>query len=499
MSFDGVFLYHLTPYLISDMTNARCEGFFYDDEVFYIQLYHDKRKRMCAIDLHANQNRIYLIDEIIKPKGSHPLLIQLNHHLSRSVIKSIKQYKTDRVLTIELIKSDAFAGDTTYELIIEFMGKHANMILVQDKVIIEAYKRHMSLEHRSILPKATFSYFPSSKKDLSQLKLPLLESSTFYESQFLGLSLKTAVYMIEAQTHPFDFNVVPTLYKNAMYCFSVNEGKTYETFYDLMQAKVTVISKDYEKVIDASLKKAYEKYQKLIFELEAYSSQLPLKETVERIYQEFDIHIKKDSIDHYILDETLTLHENAQHLSKQYVKAKRAIPHLQEHIQTTKASIDVLEELTYNYKEGLISKNDMISTLYELKLIKTSLPKEKHKKITHHTCTIKKTTIVYGKNAFQNNYVTHQLADKNDLFIHVKDAPGAHVILKGTYDDETFMYALKLAAFHSKLKLSSSIPVMYTKKSNVSKIPGIYGSNVRVKSYQTKYIDIEDTFKELCE
>jgi predicted ribosome quality control (RQC) complex YloA/Tae2 family protein len=499
MSFDGVFLYHLTPYLKSDMINARCEGFFYDDEVFYIQLYHNKKKRMCVIDLHANQNRIYITDDIIKPNGSHLLLAQLNFHVCRSVIKSIKQYKTDRVLTIELIKHDAFAGDTSYELIIEFMGKHANMILFQDNLIIESYKRHMSLKHRSILPKSTFSYFPSNKHDLSQLTRPFIESAAFYESQFLGLSLKTANYMIETQTHPFDFNVIPTMYKNGLYCYSISDGVTYETFYDLMQAKVTVISKDYENVIETSLKKTYEKYQKLIFELDTYQSQLPLKEVIERIYQEHDIHIKKGNIDTHILDDTLTLHENAQHLSKQYVKAKRAIPHIQAHIQKTKAAIDVLEELTYNYKEDLISKNDMISTLFELNLIKKSLPKEKHKKITHHTCTIKHSTIVYGKNAFQNNYVTHQLADKNDLFIHVKDAPGAHVILKGIYDDETFMYALKLAAFHSKLKFSSSIPVLYTKKSNVSKIPGIYGSNVRIKSYQTKYIDIEDTFKELCE
>jgi predicted ribosome quality control (RQC) complex YloA/Tae2 family protein len=498
MSFDGVFLYHLTPYLLQDLTYARCEGFFYDDEIFYIQLYHDKKKRMCVIDLHANQNRIYITDEIIKPIGSHPLLIQLNYHLSRSVIKSIKQYQTDRVLTLELIKHDAFTGDTLYELVIEFMGKHANMILLQDKVIIEAYKRHMSLEHRSILPKALFSYFPSSKKDLSQLTAPFIESATFYESQFLGISLKTALYMIETQTHPFDFKVMPTMYKNALYCYKIDEGEIYDTFYDLMQAKITIISKDYEKVIDASLKKSYDKYQKLIFELDTYTSQLPLKDIIERIYQEHDIHTIKSSIDAFPLDHTITLHENAQHLSKLYVKAKRAIPHIQQQLETTRASIDVLEELTYNYKEDLISKNDMISTLYELNLIKTSLPKEKHKKITHHTCIINHTTIVYGKNAFQNNYVTHHLADKNDLFIHVKDAPGAHVILKGSYDHETFMYALKLAAFHSKLKLSSSIPVMYTKKSNVSKIPGIYGSYVRVKTYQTKYIDIEDTFKELC-
>ena len=499
MSFDGVFLYHLTTYLKKDITSARCEGFFYDDEVFYVQLYHDKKKFMLAIDLHANQNRLYLIDSVIKPKGTHPLLIQLNHHLLRSVIKRVTQYQTDRVLRLELIKHDAFSGDTLYELVIEFMGKHENMILLENNIVIEAYKRHMSLEHRSILPKATFSYFPSHKKDLNTLNFPFSESAQFYESNYLGLSLKTAQYMIETQTHPFDFEIVPTLHNNALYCYHVHNGETYPSLYDLMQAKVTVISKDYEKVIDQALKKNYTKYQKLILELEHNTSQIPLKDVIERIYQEHDIHINKAFIDTYPLDHTLTLHENAQNLSKVYVKAKRAIPQIQLQIETTKASIDVLEELIYNYLEQMISKDDMISALFELKLIKHNIPKEKQKKITHHTCVLNDTTIVYGKNAFQNNYVTHHLADKNDLFIHVKDAPGAHVILKGTYSQDTLMYALKLAAFHSKLKYSSSIPVMFTKKSNISKIPGIYGSYVRVKSYQTKYIDIEDTFKELCE
>lgn len=499
MSFDGVFLYHLTQSILNDISFSRCESFFYDDFVFYIHLYHHKKKFVLAIDLHANQNRLYLTDEVMKPKASHPLLIQLNYHVSRSVITSVKQHQSDRVLTLELTKQDAFEGTKTFELVIEFMGKHANLILLQNQHVIEAFKRHVSLEHRSIIPKTHFSYFPSDKKDLNTLTLPFTESAQFYASLYLGLSLKTAHHMVETQTHPFDFQVVPTLYNNGLYCYFVFEGVTYPSLNALMQAKVTVISKDYEKIIDASLKKMYVKFQKLVFELEQNQTHVLLKDVIQRMYQEHDIHVKKAYIDDIMIDETLTIHENAQVMSKLYVKAKRAIPHIQSHIEITKASIDVLEELTYNYSEQSISKDDMIATLNELNLIKKSLPKEKHKKITHHSCIIGQTTIVYGKNAFQNNFVTHQLAHKNDLFIHVKDAPGAHVIVKGSYDHETFLYALKLAAFHSKLKFSSSIPVMYTKKSHVSKIPGVYGSYVRVKTYQTMYVDIEDSFKELCE
>jgi predicted ribosome quality control (RQC) complex YloA/Tae2 family protein len=499
MSFDGVFLYHITQSLTQTLSHARCEQFFYDDQIFYMQLYKQKQKQLLVIDLHAHQNRIFLSSVTHKKEGSHPLLQALNVHLSRSIITQVHQHLTDRVLILTLTKHDAFKGDSIYQIIIEFMGKHANMILLKDNIIIEAFKRHVSHDGRSVLPNVDFSFFPSPKISLASLKPPFLHDASYYVNQYLGLTLSSAKHMIETQKHPFEFDIKPTFYQNQMYCFYVPDGTYTNTLEELMQLKAVESPNVYIKKIENELKKLQSKSQHLLIDLDKQKSFLPYREVIERIYQEFDIHTKKTQLDNFILDVDLTLHENAQHLSKLFTKAKRAIPQIEAQLTKTSQQIHVLDELLDNVKQDMISKDDLILTLYSLDMMKVTATKNKVKKVTHYQYQMGSVRIIYGKNAYQNNFVTHQLADKNDIFIHVKDAPGAHVIIQGNFDQETFMYALRLAAFHSKLRHSSSIPVMYTKKSQVSKIPGVFGSHVKIKSYQTMYVDIPEDFIELCD
>jgi len=92
--------------------------------------------------------------------------------------------------------------------------------------------------------------------------------------------------------------------------------------------------------------------------------------------------------------------------------------------------------------------------------------------------------IYVGKNNIQNDYLTLKFANKEDIWFHTKNIPGSHVIIKGSNPSEvTIKEAANLAAFYSKGKLSSNIPVDYTpvryiKKPNGSK-PGmvIYSQN----------------------
>lgn len=97
--------------------------------------------------------------------------------------------------------------------------------------------------------------------------------------------------------------------------------------------------------------------------------------------------------------------------------------------------------------------------------------------------------ILVGKNNRQNDYLTTVLAAKNDLWFHVKNIPGSHVILMcrgGEVSDDTVMKAAALAAANSKAADSSQVPVDYTpvkfvKKPNGAK-PGmvIYTTNKTV-------------------
>jgi predicted ribosome quality control (RQC) complex YloA/Tae2 family protein len=82
--------------------------------------------------------------------------------------------------------------------------------------------------------------------------------------------------------------------------------------------------------------------------------------------------------------------------------------------------------------------------------------------------------IYIGKNNFENDALTTKFADKHDLWLHTKNIPGSHVIIKkfGDIPDNTLMEAGALAAFYSKARESVKVSVDYTEIKNVKKPTG---------------------------
>ena len=77
-----------------------------------------------------------------------------------------------------------------------------------------------------------------------------------------------------------------------------------------------------------------------------------------------------------------------------------------------------------------------------------------------------------GKNSRQNDSLTFKSANRNDLWFHVKDAPGSHVIIKNDgreFSESAIEYAATLAAKYSSVRLSSNVEVDYTEKINVKR------------------------------
>src|SRR5699024_10791778 len=78
-----------------------------------------------------------------------------------------------------------------------------------------------------------------------------------------------------------------------------------------------------------------------------------------------------------------------------------------------------------------------------------------------------------GRNNKQNEYVTHKLANKNDMWLHTLDIPGSHIIIKSNNPtQETIEEAAILAAHYSKAQGSASVPVDYTQVKYVKKPSG---------------------------
>jgi predicted ribosome quality control (RQC) complex YloA/Tae2 family protein len=86
--------------------------------------------------------------------------------------------------------------------------------------------------------------------------------------------------------------------------------------------------------------------------------------------------------------------------------------------------------------------------------------------------------------------LTLKFADKNDLWLHTKDIPGSHVIIKCTGDipDKTLEEASILAAYYSKAKDSSKVPVDYTQVKNVKKPSGAKPGMVIYYTNKTAYV-----------
>ncbi|MCQ2449679.1 MAG: NFACT family protein, partial [Clostridia bacterium] len=99
--------------------------------------------------------------------------------------------------------------------------------------------------------------------------------------------------------------------------------------------------------------------------------------------------------------------------------------------------------------------------------------------------------IMVGKNNRQNDRLTTRIAAKNDLWFHVKNIPGSHVIVfcdGKSVGEETILYAANLAAYFSKATASAQVPVDYTPVKFVKKPNGALPGMVIYTTNQTVYV-----------
>jgi predicted ribosome quality control (RQC) complex YloA/Tae2 family protein len=83
-----------------------------------------------------------------------------------------------------------------------------------------------------------------------------------------------------------------------------------------------------------------------------------------------------------------------------------------------------------------------------------------------------------------------QLGRKDDWWFHAKDTHGAHVIVQtDNFDEDVIRASAHLAAYYSKARHSSSVPVNYTQVKNIKKIPKSVAGLVRISNYKTIFID----------
>ena len=204
------------------------------------------------------------------------------------------------------------------------------------------------------------------------------------------------------------------------------------------------------------------------------------------------------------LDVRLTPQQNAQKYFKLYTKSKTAEEVLTEQIRQGSIELDYLESVLVQLGEAE-TERDLAQLREELTLSgvlsakQTRNKKDRQKPVQakpFHYRTTDGFDIFAGKNNLQNDLLTLKIAFKSDIWFHTQKIHGSHVILvtDGREPTEQAMTeAAMIAAYHSKARLSSMVPVDYTQVRQVKKPAGAKPGMVIYHVYQTAYVTPDET------
>ncbi len=512
MIIDGFFIKQLTNELNQSLNEARIEKIQQIDSAsFLFSFYRRGERNKLILNLHAQDYRLYFTKEKVNPTGHSQFLVSLKKHLEGGILIDIKQYLSDRVITFNFSVSDYIFGPQSFQLVFEAMGKHANLMIVKNNIIIDTYKKMFFEEGRQLLPQAKFEYFPVDKKPFDQIDYETITSPKDITNTYMGISSYLSRYLYEHKIQLKDIKIQPTynLSLNKFYCADIfkldDEKKYFVSLSDMMdqyQNKKSLSKSGYKQFIDKQLKKCHIKENHLDEQLIQAIDQLSIKNKGDLIYMSglnlndkyHEIEVNGEMVR---CDEHLSLNENAQKFYKLYQKAKRSIAPIKSQIEENKNLISLFDE--FDTFLSLSSDNDLID--FEQDLIpygftskKQQVINKKQKKKPNIMDIIDENAIYYiGKNSLQNEYITHNLSQPSDYWFHVKDGAGSHVLVKTqNLNEAVIRKAAMLAAYHSSLRYSSSIPVDYTMIRNIKKIPHKPGYQVIYKNFKTMFIDIEE-------
>ncbi len=196
------------------------------------------------------------------------------------------------------------------------------------------------------------------------------------------------------------------------------------------------------------------------------------------------------------LDPSLNAVQNAQHYFKRYERARKGIPIVEQHIATTTQTLSYLQSL-----QDSLERAETVSLVREIEVEMQQngvLPPEKRgskRTVSQpsaplHFLSPSGREILVGRSNLQNERLTRS-ADSEDWWLHTKDIPGSHVIIKGSDvpDETTLEMAAQLAAYYSKARQSSKVPVDYTRRKYVKKPGGSPPGYVIYTEQKTVLVD----------
>lgn len=185
--------------------------------------------------------------------------------------------------------------------------------------------------------------------------------------------------------------------------------------------------------------------------------------------------------------------ENMQSFFKKYQKAKKGQIAIAQQIRLTKDEITYLEGILYTLTDPLSPleimeiQAELADTGY-LSRKRSSLPKRSTPSAPRRFYSSEGVPIDVGRNNLQNDRLTLKISSPKDIWFHTQGVPGSHVLVRSDgqpFGDATLLEAANLAAWFSKSRASSKIPVDYTARRNVKKPPASRPGFVLYQPFQT--------------
>ena len=576
MAYDGLVNYTIVSELKKHIINGKIDKIYEPnfDEII-LGIYSNGVKYALDLVINSMYYRANLTTNAKpNPNQAPNFCMTLRKYLVGSIITNIYNKGLERIIFIEIEGYNKSKDFSRKKLVVELMGKHSNIILLDNQDVIIDSLKHFSINsgsYRNIFAGAKYVLPQSDKLDFMDIKdkeefYRVLENNgkkinsngliSILSSTFTGIS-KSSVKAFETELEIsdalcqsnsdalFDYIYCIANRKNQVVCKMY--GKDYAVA--LLNYNVTTLSPDTVNIKmvnfflddyytsketqatfinyrDSLLRLILNRLNKLNSKLDEVNGKISECADAEKfklygelitsnLYRIADYNQKSITLENYYdnnslvvipLDESISPSANAKKFFKKYKKLKTA----KEFVDKQKNALIV--EITYF--EEIVNEINKCNNIFELDKIYEKLEnsavisrrnsnggKTRNKlKIQYgktyggHSSTqsgqkprtkssfgeplkyeIDGFTVLVGKNNKQNDYLTTKLANKDDIWLHVKDFHGSHVILKTNNkvpSQETINKCAALAKEHSKANMSSNIVVDYTFVKYVKKPSG---------------------------
>lgn len=570
MHMDGAALFAAANEINANLQNGRVERIAQPtrfDIVFTIRAERSNTRLLISADPEAA--RMHLCGPAEKgPDKPFPFLMVLRKYLLHGRLLEIRVPQMERACLLRFLTVDELGDRREMTLIAEIMGKHSNLILVDDKgMIVDSVKRvtpSMS-SLRTVLPGEHYRRPPGQPKhslpDAEQTAIsqwiedaPPARMGQTLVNAFYGISPFTAEQIcrragLDADDYaPFSPAQIQTLahtcaqmmdelqhlplqsvqlYRDgkidgfAPFAVVGYESKATQTFndavYQYYQARRQAVHLQRAKAaIQASLSA---RLQKLYKRLQIQDSALRKSEGFERYRQEGELILayayqlkrgmRQATLFDYTqdkeialpLDPTLTPSENAAKRFKRYQKAKATLVAAQEQKEQIEPEIAYLESvcLAVEQAEGMEEIEQIRAELQGQRLLPAAqqprgkrIPAPQAKPLSF--VSSEGIAMLAGRNNAQNDLVTTRLARSTDTWLHAQGMPGSHVVIQApAVPRQTLLEAAHIAAYFSRGKHSSNVPIDYTLIKNVHKPSGAKPGFVTYTSQKTIFITPDET------